>query len=200
MKNLFHAGKFLFLDMASTFVFLGVLLASKNIMLATGAGMAFGLGQIGLQVARKRPLDTMQWLSLFLVVTSGTATLLTHDPRFVMFKPTIIYAIVGAVMLKRGWMNRYLPPVALEVAGDLAIIFGYIWSALMFASAILNLVLVAIKLDPVVWGALLTTYGLVSKLALFFIQFATMRIIGGRRRRAQLLGGGVVGVGAAAAG
>src|SRR5260221_13000311 len=101
MKNLFHAGKFLFLDMASTFVFLGVLLASKNVMLATGAGMAFGLGQIGLQVARKRPLETIQWLSLFLVVTSGTATLLTHDPRFVMFKPTIIYAIVGAGVLQR---------------------------------------------------------------------------------------------------
>jgi len=199
MKHLFHSGKFLALDMASTIVFLGILLLTKNVAVATGVGMAFGVGQIGLQVLRRRPLDTMQWMSLFLVVASGTATLLTHDPRFVMFKPTVIYAIVGAVMLKRGWMNRYMPPVALEYVADLATIFGYVWSALMFASAALNLALVVMRIDPVTWGALLTTYGMVSKLALFFVQFGVMRLIGARRRRAQSAGV-VAGAGAAAAG
>ena len=41
--------------------------------------------------------------------------LLTDDPRFVMLKPTLIYCIVGTVMLKPGWMTRYLPPIAREI-------------------------------------------------------------------------------------
>ena len=61
---------------------------------------------------RKHPVDTMQWLSIGLVVVSGIATLLTADPRFVMLKPSVIYCIVGAYMLKPGWMTRYLPPIA----------------------------------------------------------------------------------------
>jgi intracellular septation protein A len=47
----------------------------------------------------------MEWLSLFLVLASGTATLLTDNPRFVQFKPSAIYVIVGVVMLKPGWMK-----------------------------------------------------------------------------------------------
>jgi hypothetical protein len=27
-------------------------------------------------------------------------------PRFVMVKPTLIYAAIGTAMLQRGWMNR----------------------------------------------------------------------------------------------
>jgi intracellular septation protein len=199
MKNLLHAGKFLALDMASTIFFLCLYLLTRNIPLSVALGMALGVGQIGWQVWRKAPIDTMQWMSLFLVIGSGTATLLTRDPRFIMVKPTLIYSVVGIVMLKRGWMNRYLPPVAMEVVPDIAVIFGYVWSALMFASAILNL-FVALNFDAVTWAAFMSAYGLISKPALFVVQFATMRLIGVRRRRAQLAGGGVAGAGVAAAG
>jgi intracellular septation protein len=184
MKNLLHSAKFLALDMASTLFFLGVYLLTKNIPLAVGLGMVLGIGQIAWEFARKRPIDTMQWLSLFLVLAAGTATFLTDDPRFVMIKPTLIYAIVGIVMLKPGWMNRYLPTIAIEVVPDIAVIFGFIWSALMFASAALNMVL-ALRLDPATWAAFMSAYGIISKLALFAIQYATMRLIG-RRRRARL--------------
>ena len=140
MKNLFAAGKLLLLDMASTFFFLVVYLLTHNITLSVVLGMALGVGQIGWQFARKQPIDTMQWMSLFLVLGAGTATLLTSDPRFVMIKPSVIYTIVGIVMLKRGWMNRYLPPVAIELVPDIATIFGYVWAGLMFFSAALNVI------------------------------------------------------------
>ncbi len=185
MKNLFQAGKFLAYDMASTFFFLGLFWLTKNITLSVALGMALGVLQIAWQFARRRPIDTMQWMSLFLVLGSGAATLITHDARFVMFKPTIIYAIVGVVMLKRGWMNRYLPPIAIEVVPDVATAFGYVWSGLMFFSAVLNLVLV-FNMDPLKWSAFMSAWAIASKLALFLIQFATMRLIGARRRRAQM--------------
>ena len=128
MKNLFQAGKLLLLDLASTFFFLFLYLLTKNITLSVLLGMALGVAQIGWEFARKKPIDTMQWLSLFLVLGAGTATLLTDDPRFVMIKPSMIYCVVGIVMLKRGWMNRYLPPVAIELIPDVATIFGYVWA------------------------------------------------------------------------
>jgi len=185
MKNLFHAGKFLALDMASTIFFLVLYLMTRNIPLSVGLGMALGIGQIAWQMARGAPIDTMQWMSLFLVIASGAATLLTHDARFMMAKPSLIYVVVGVVMLKRGWMNRYLPEIAMQVVPDVAVVFGYIWSGMMFASAILNLV-VAMSVDVVAWASFMSGWGIASKLTLFAIQYTTMRAIGIRRRREQL--------------
>jgi intracellular septation protein len=185
MKMLFNSAKLLLLDMASTFLFLILYLLTKNIPLAVALGMLLGVAQIGWQYLRQKPIDTMQWLSLFLVVASGSATLITHDPRFVMVKPSVIYSIVGIVMLKRGWMNRYLPPIAMEVVPDIAVIFGFVWSGLMFFSAALNL-LVALNFSVVAWSALMSVFAIASKAALFLIQYSTMRLIGVRRHRAHL--------------
>ena len=186
MKYLFESGKLLLLDLASTFLFLVVYLSTKNVTLAVALGMALGVFQITFQFARKKPIDTMQWMSLFLVLGAGAATLISDDPRFVMIKPTVIYTVVGIVMLKPGWMNRYLPPVAIEVVPDIAVLFGFIWAGLMFFSASLNL-LVALNFSVVTWSAFMSIYGIVSKLALFLIGFVTMRTIGKRRRRAQMM-------------
>jgi intracellular septation protein len=184
MKILFASAKLLLLDMASTFFFLLVYLLMHNITLAVVLGMALGTAQIGWQLARKQPIDTMQWMSLFLVLSAGAATLLTSDPRFVMIKPSVIYTIVGIVMLKPGWINRYLPPVALEVVPDVAVIFGYAWAGLMFFSAGLNLI-VALNYTVVTWSAVMSVYAIVSKAVLFGIGYIVMRTIGVRRRRAR---------------
>jgi intracellular septation protein len=181
MKNLLQAGKLLLLDMASTFFFLFLYLLTKNVTLSILLGMALGAAQIGWEYARNKPIDTMQWLSLFLVLGAGTATLLTADPRFVMIKPSVIYCVVGIVMLKPGWMNRYLPPVAIELIPDIATLFGYVWAALMFFSAGLNLI-VALNFSVVTWSTFMSTYAIVSKLALFLIGYATMRTIAVHRR------------------
>jgi intracellular septation protein len=181
MKNLLVAGKLLLLDLASTFFFLIVYSVTKNIVLSVVLGMALGVAQIGWELARKKPIDTMQWLSLFLVMGFGTATLISNNPRFVMVKPSLIYLVVGVVMLKPGWMNRYLPPVALEVVPDIATLFGFVWSGLMFFSAVLNLI-VALNFSVQTWASFMTIYGIVSKLSLFMTQYATMRLIGVRRR------------------
>ena len=184
MRNLLVAGKLLLLDLASTFFFLILYSLTKNIPLSVALGMALGVAQIGWEFVRKRPIDTMQWLSLFLVIGFGTATLITDNPRFVMVKPSLIYIVVGVVMLKPGWMNRYLPPAALELVPDIAAIFGFVWSGLMFFSAALNAI-VALNYSVATWASFVTVYGIVSKFGLFMIQYATMRYIA-IRRRAQM--------------
>jgi len=181
MKNLLHAGKLLLADMASTLFFLVVFLITHDVALSVACGVVLGVLQIVWQFARKAPIDTMQWLSLFLVVTSGAATLLTNDPRFVMIKPSIIYVIVGVVMLRPSWMTRYLPPVAMEVVGDVAVVFGFVWAGLMFFSAWLN-IHVALNYSVVTWASFMSAYGIASKLGLFLVQYGLMRWIGVRRR------------------
>jgi len=183
MANLLKSAQLLVSDLASTLLFLAVLLVTKDLILAVALGVGLGIVQIGWLTARRKPIDTMQWLSIGLVVVSGAATMLTKDARFVMLKPTVIYCIVGAYMLRPGWMNRYLPPIAVAVVPDLAYVFGFVWAGLMFGSAALNIAL-ALTLDPVPWSATMSIWGIASKLALFLIQYATMRTIGVRRGRA----------------
>jgi len=180
MRNFLFAAKLLVLDLASTILFLIAYLLTHNIPVAVALGIALGIAQISVQLARRKPIDTMEWLSLFLVVTSGTATLLTDNPRFVMFKPSVIYVIVGIVMLKPGWMNRYLPPLAKAVVPDIAVIVGLLWAGLMFATAILN-AYVALNYSVVTWASFMPGFGIISKIGLFLIGFATMRFIGRRR-------------------
>ena len=184
MKNLFQAARVLLMDLASTILFLVVYLATDNLYAAVGLGMALGVAQIGWQLARRQPIGSLQLLGVVLILASGTATFFTRDPTFVMLKPSVIYAIVGAVMLKRGWMNRYLPERARPVA-DVATTFGYVWAALMFASAALNIAL-ALSLDAKTWAAAMSAWGLFSKIGLFLVQYGWMTAVGRRRAAAAV--------------
>jgi intracellular septation protein A len=182
MKNLLSAARVLVLDLASTILFAAVYLLTDDLFLAVGLGMALGVAQIAWQYHRQQPIGSLQWLSVVLVLASGTATFLTHDPTFVMLKPTIIYCIVGLVMLKRGWMNRYLPERAAPVA-DVATAFGYVWAGLMFATAALNIPL-ALTLDAKTWAIVWAIWGFASKIGLFLVQYSWMIMIGRRRAAA----------------
>ena len=141
MPPLVHAIRPILIDMAATFLFYGVLAATGNVALATALGVAFGVGQVVVWKLRKQPISAMQWAALGLVLVMGGATLLTHDARFILIKPTVVYAVIGAAMLQPGWMIRYMPPIALQkVPRTLIVGGGYVWAGLMFVSAVLNLI------------------------------------------------------------
>ncbi len=184
MKHFLIAARLLALDLASTLVFLVLFLLTHNTALSVGLGIAFGVAQIGIQIVRGKTIDTMEWLSLFLVVAAGTATLLTHNPRFVLFKPSVIYAIVGVVMLKPGWLNRYLPEIARTVVPDVAVIVGYAWAALMFVSAAVN-AFVALTCEVATWAVVMPVFGIVSKVVVFLGGFAALRLMARHRIRAM---------------
>jgi intracellular septation protein len=126
-------------------------------------------------------------VSPVVILAAGITSLITRNPVFVMLKPSAIYLLVGAAMLKRGWMDRYLPPMALEQMPDLSVAFGYVWAGLMFLSAVLNLC-VAWTFSVMVWGTVMSAWGIASKFALFFAQYGAMKSIGRRRYRAQPAG------------
>ena len=184
MRSFFNAARLLLADLASSLLFVVLLSLTHNATLSTCLATALGLLQIGIQFIRGKPIEAMEWLSLFLVVAAGAATLLTDDPRFVLFKPSVIYATIGVVMLKPGWMKRYLPAIARSVAPDVATYVGFAWAGLMFLSAALN-AFVAIAFDLSTWAVIMPAFGIGSKVVLMLAGFAAIRLTVRRRVRAM---------------
>jgi intracellular septation protein len=178
-----HAGKWIAADLFSTLLFVGLYALTHSVYVATGLAIVAGVAQIAWLKVRGSPIDAMQWMSLGLVVVFGGASLITHDPRFIMLKPTLIYAALGVVMLRPGWIVRYQPPVALRWSRDVAMAFGYVWAGLMFATGAFNIALV-LHGDPKLWAWFLGVFPAASKVALFAVQYGLTRIIVIRRVRA----------------
>ncbi|THD62188.1 septation protein IspZ [Phenylobacterium sp.] len=179
MKDLLFAIRPLVSDFFPTIVFAILMALHVDVRLATGVALLIGVGQVIFQKATHRPVELLQWASLGLVIVFGSVAMATNDPRFLMIKPSIIYLAIGAVMLRRGWMLRYLPADAVELVSDLQIRWGYAWSALMFATGIANGV-IAWK-APAYWPAFIAIVPLASKIALFAVHFGSVRYIGYRR-------------------
>jgi intracellular septation protein len=184
MRDFLQAARLLLRDLASTIFFLVLYLLTHNTVLSVGLGIALGLAQVGARLVRGRSVGTMEWLSLFLLIAAGTATLLTNDLRFVLFKPSVIYAIAGLVMLRPGWLNRYVPEIVREVAPDVATAVGFAWAGLMFVSAAVN-GFVALTQSVAMWAMVMPVFGIVSKVVVFLGGYAAVRIITGRRLRAM---------------
>lgn len=180
MKSLFNAGAFFLLDMLSTLVFVIVFALTDNIYYATASGIGFGIAQVAAMLMMKRRIDLMQWMSLGLVIVFGTATLLTKNAEFIKLKPSLIYVAVGLVMLKPGWMTRYMPAIVQENGADIVTVYGYLWSALMFATAAAN-AYVAYNYDMATYAWFLGVVPVVSKIAMFAATYLGIRILVRRR-------------------
>ena len=170
-------------DFLSTILFLAVYLATDNVLLATGVAIAGAVAQVIHARIKGQPLAYMTWASLALVIVLGTATLLTNDPRFVLAKPAIGHFAVGAIMLKRGWMLRYLPPIVTETIPEYVTFAGYAWAALMFVLGA-GTIAVAATGDLKLWTFYVTVVLLGAKLAAFAVQYAAFRLLVGSRLRA----------------
>ena len=175
MRYVLEAMRPILIDLLSTIVFFILLWTTHDFILATALGIAAGVAEVSLRLIRRKPVGVITWMSLGLVVLMGSASILTHNPLFVMLKPTIAYSLVGLAMLKRGWMYDYAPQIARQylTPNDMTP-WGYAWSGLMFFSGALNIAL-ALTLDPIAWSATLSIFGLVSKLALFAITYVALR-------------------------
>lgn len=181
MRTLFYAiGPMLF-DSLGIIVFAILLASGAGIVPATVAGTVVAVAVVGYELTRGRAVAALQWISLASVLFTAAATLLTGDPRFVMAKPTIVYLIVGTVMLRKGWLNRYIPPAQLAIVGDVMDRFGMIWSGMMFASAALNLI-VALFFTAW-WPLFIGVFPLASKFGLFAVHIAVVHYVTQARLR-----------------
>jgi intracellular septation protein A len=180
MKDVFRK---LLTDFLSTIVFLALYLTTGNVVLATSVAIAGAVAQVIYSRVKGEPLAFMTYASLALVIVLGGATLLTDDPRFVMAKPSIAHFAIGAIMLRRGWMLRYMPPLVTETIPEYVTVAGYAWAALMFALG-LGTIAVASTGDLRLWAIYVSVVSVGAKVAAFAIQYATFRILITNRLRA----------------
>ncbi|WP_425228995.1 septation protein IspZ [Sphingomonas sp.] len=170
-------------DLAGTATFYLLFLATGSAPLAAAVGLGIGLMQIAVHLRRRTPVPALLAVGVVLTVALGAVTLVTADPRFLLVKPSIVYAAVGLTMLPRGWVRRYVPPIALPLLPARTFdLVGWGWAALILGTALLNLVLVAM-LPPVRAAAAFVLWGVASKLALFGGQYA---LLYPRARRAAI--------------
>src|SRR5689334_602201 len=163
-------------DFLSTIVFLLVLLATGSIVLATSLAVAGAVGQVIHAHLKGRTLGYMAWASLALVIVLGSATLLTHDPRFVLAKPAIAHFAIGAIMLKRGWMLRYMPPIVTETIPEYVTLAGYVWATLMFALGF-GTIAVALTGNLKLWTIYVSVVAVGAKVIAFAVQYLLFRIL-----------------------
>jgi intracellular septation protein A len=177
-------------DFLSTIVFLAVYLTTDNVVLATAVAIAGAVGQVIYSRIKGQSLGYMTWASLGLVIVLGSVTLLTHDPRFVLAKPAIGHFAVGVIMLKRGWMLRYLPPIVTENIPEYVTVAGYAWAALMFVLG-LGTIAVAATGDIKLWAFYISVVLIGAKIAAFAVQYVAFRVIITQRIRAAVRGAAI---------
>lgn len=185
MANVF---KQLFVDFFSTIVFLVVYLATGDVLIATGIAIAGAVAQFVYSRMTGKKLDVMTWASLALVIVLGSATLLTNDPRFVLMKPSIAHFAIGAIMLRRGWMLRYMPDIVKDNAPDVIVAAGYAWAVLMFVLGA-GVIATALTGDVKLWAFYVTVIAVGAKIAAFALQYIITRVVITRRLRAAALQG-----------
>src|ERR1700737_3139778 len=173
MKDVFAK---LLTDFLSTIVVLVLYLSTDNVLLATSVAIAGAVAQVVYSRLNGKPLGFMTYASLALVIVLGGATLLTNDPRFVLAKPSIAHFAIGAIMLRRGWMLRYMPPIVTETIPEYVTVAGYAWAALMFGLG-LGTIAVASTGDLKLWAIYVSVVALGAKVAAFVVQYVAFRIL-----------------------
>ncbi len=147
-------------DMAAGLLFFAVLTFTNDIYKATLVGVLFGVAMTSWIWIKARRLEPMQLLGVGLVLVMGSATLVLHDPRFMMYKPTVYYFCVGLVMLKPGWMYRYmpkapeaqaLPAVSVRARRRFIEVAGAVYCAVTLGMALLN-ALLAVYASQKTWA------------------------------------------------
>ena len=81
-----------------------------DIYTATAVLMAATVVQTAVIYTIDRKLQTMQKVTLVLIVVFGALTLALHDERFIKWKPTVLYASMAIVLAAAlwGWKKNFL--------------------------------------------------------------------------------------------
>jgi len=170
-------------DFLSAIVFLVLYLSTGNVVLATAVAIAGAVAQVIYSRIKRQPLGFMTYASLALVIVLGTATLLTSDPRFVLAKPSIAHFAIGAIMLKRGWLLRYMPSIVTETIPEYITFAGYAWAVLMFALGA-GTIAIASTGDLKLWAFYVSVVLIGAKLVAFAVQYLSFRLLVTNRLRA----------------
>ena len=75
-----------------------------DIYVATGVLIVTTVLQMMYLRFKNGKVETMQWLSLGMVVVFGGATLITRNEEFIKWKPTVLYWVMGTALVLGPWL------------------------------------------------------------------------------------------------
>ena len=70
----------------------------QGIFFATSVAIAASVAQIAFLRWKRGRVSVVNWLSLAIIVVFGGATLILQDEVFIKWKPTVLYALFGAIL------------------------------------------------------------------------------------------------------
>ncbi|MGH6673390.1 MAG: septation protein A [Xanthobacteraceae bacterium] len=113
-----------------------------GIFVATGTFMVAVLVALAVSYVMIRRLPIMPVVTAIIVVIFGGLTIILHDATFIKVKPTIIYALFGAVLLGGLFFNKALLGVVFDSLFQLTDEgwrkLTWRWALFFFVLAVLN--------------------------------------------------------------
>ena len=79
-----------------------------DIFVATAVAIAATVAQVGWLFLRKKKIEPMLWASFAIIVVFGGLTLYLRDKTFILWKPTVLYWLFGAVLGGAALLGRNL--------------------------------------------------------------------------------------------
>jgi intracellular septation protein len=160
----------LIFDLFPVLCFFAVYLVS-DIYVATAAVIVATLGQVVWLKLRKRKIEPVLLVTLAIVVIFGGLTIVLHDKRFILWKPTILYWLfsiaLGASVLffKRNLIRHLFSKAQLTLPDKVWAWLNWAWSAFFFLLGFVNLY-VAFNYSEATWVKF-KTFGLSGLLLVF---------------------------------
>ena len=79
-----------------------------DIFVATAVAIVATVAQVGFLLLRRKQVTPMLWASLAIIVVFGGLTLYLRDRTFILWKPTVLYWLFGAVLAGAAALGRNL--------------------------------------------------------------------------------------------
>lgn len=77
-----------------------------DIYVATAVAIVASFVQVGFFWIRHRRFETMHLITLAVIAVFGGLTLALHDDTFIKWKPTLVYWILGGLVLASQWFGK----------------------------------------------------------------------------------------------
>ncbi len=126
-----------------------------GIYVATASAMVASCVQVFFYRIRHQRFETMQLVSMALIMILGGLTLAFHNPWFIKWKPTVIYWLTAAGLLGTGWFSskplvQRLMEKNIQLPEGVWKKLNYAWSIFFICMGIANLA-VAYHFDTDTW-------------------------------------------------
>ena len=115
-----------------------------DIYVATAVAIAAAFVQVGAQWLARRRFETMPLITLGVLVVFGGLTLALRDDTFIRWKPTIVYWLLGGVLLASQWIGR--APLLERLLGGQIALPAAVWARQNLTWALFFLALGALNL------------------------------------------------------